>query len=157
MKFVASRELRINPGAVWTLLREEKDVVVTSNGKPIGVLTIADEDSLEDVLATLRRGRAQAAVAQLRRTAVSRGLDRLTDDRVHAIIKKTRRAYRVHALPLAIALPDPDDVKFLEVAVTAGSSTLVTGNLRHYPADQRHGVRVSTPREFLGAWAEGLR
>ncbi len=38
MKFVSSRELRINPGAVWHLLRQEKDLVITSNGKPVAVL-----------------------------------------------------------------------------------------------------------------------
>jgi hypothetical protein len=94
MKFVAGRELRINPGAVWTLLREEKDVVITSNGKPIGILTIADEDSIEDVLATLRQSRAQAAVAQLRRHAGTRGPDRLSEARVQEIIAKTRRTSR---------------------------------------------------------------
>ena len=94
MKFVASRELRINPGAVWTLLRDEKDLVVTSSGKPVGILTIADENSLEDVLATLRQGRAQAAVAQLRRHAAARGIDRLSEAAAEEIIGKARRASR---------------------------------------------------------------
>lgn len=94
MKFVASRELRINPGAVWSLLRKEQDVIITSNGKPIGILTAADEDSLEEVLAILRQGRAQTAVAKIRRTAVARGLDTITDGRVDAIISTTRRASR---------------------------------------------------------------
>jgi len=94
MKFVSSRELRINPGSVWKRLREEKDLVVTANGKPVGVLTFADEDRLEEVLAVLRRGRAQAAVADLRRIAVERGLDALGEHDVEAIIRKTRRAGR---------------------------------------------------------------
>ena len=98
MKFVASRELRINPGAVWTLLRDEKDLVVTSNGKPVGVLTVADEDSLEDVLAVLRQGRAHTAVAELRLGARDRGLDRLTDERVQDGIRKARRAGRPKAV-----------------------------------------------------------
>lgn len=91
MKFVSSRELRINPGSVWKQLRQEKDLVVTSNGKPIAILTLAEEDNLEDVLATLRQGRAQAAVAHLRQTAVRRGLDALADETVQDIIRKTRR------------------------------------------------------------------
>ena len=49
MKFVPTRALRISPGEVWRLLRQERDLVITSNGKPVGVLTLADEDSLEDV------------------------------------------------------------------------------------------------------------
>jgi prevent-host-death family protein len=94
MKFVSSRELRINPGAVWKRLREEKDLVVTTNGKPIGVLTAADEDGLEEVLSTLRQARAQAAVAHLRQVAAARGLDALRTDEVESIIRKTRRGSR---------------------------------------------------------------
>ncbi len=98
MKFVSSRELRINPGSVWNWLRREKDLVITSNGKPVGVLTFADDGSLEDVLATLRQGRAQAAVAHMRRTAVSQGLNKLTDKTVRNIIRKTRSNGRKRAV-----------------------------------------------------------
>jgi PHD/YefM family antitoxin component YafN of YafNO toxin-antitoxin module len=94
MKFVAARVLRINPGEVWRLLEQEKDLVITSNGKPVGVLTLADEDSLEDVLATLRQGRAQAAVAEIRRAPAGRGLDRLTRRRVQEILQKTPKPPR---------------------------------------------------------------
>jgi len=52
------------------------------------------------------------------------------------------------AVPLHVRLPDPDDVPFLEAAAATGA-ILVTGNLRHYPAKQRAGVRVLTPAEFL--------
>lgn len=41
MKFVSSRELRINPGAVWKRLRQEQDLVITANGKPRAVLTFS--------------------------------------------------------------------------------------------------------------------
>lgn len=94
MKFVSSRELRINPGVVWKQLRQEMDLVITSNGKPLGVLTIAEEENLEDVLAVLRRGRAQAAVARMRQTALARGLDKLSDEAIEGVIRKTRRSGR---------------------------------------------------------------
>ena len=97
MKFVPTRALRINPGEVWRLLRQERDLVITSNGKPVGVLTLADEDSLEDVLATLRQGRAQAALAEIRRTAADCGLDRLSQRRVQEIVEKTRKPRRLGA------------------------------------------------------------
>lgn len=44
MKFVSSPELRISPGTVWRKLDQEKDLVVTSNGHPIGVLTLSNEE-----------------------------------------------------------------------------------------------------------------
>lgn len=55
---------------------------------------------------------------------------------------------RTTALPLELALPDADDEPFLEVALAAGCS-LVTGNLRHFPADRRGGARVLSPAELL--------
>lgn len=94
MKFISSREFRIKPGAVWKRLRQEKDLVITFNGKPVGVLTFAGEDNLEDVLATLRQGRAQAAVAHLRQAAVACGLDTLTDDAIEGVIGQTREGGR---------------------------------------------------------------
>jgi prevent-host-death family protein len=94
MKFVSSRELRINPGTVWKTLEREKDLVITSNGKPIAVLTFAGEDNLEEILGALRQGRAQAAAVAIRRAAVDRGLDRLTDKDIHEIIRKERQARR---------------------------------------------------------------
>ena len=55
---------------------------------------------------------------------------------------------RAVAPPLPVALPDADDLPFLEVASDEGVP-LVTGNTRHYPKRARCGVEVLSPREFL--------
>ncbi len=60
-----------------------------------------------------------------------------------------RSSERVRPSALPIRLPDPDDQMFIEVAVAALASLLVTGNGRHFPPAQRWGVRVVTPREAL--------
>lgn len=52
------------------------------------------------------------------------------------------------APPWSAELPDPDDAPFLAVAAATGS-VLVTGNVRHFPPSQRHGVVVMTPRQFV--------
>ena len=52
------------------------------------------------------------------------------------------------ALPLQVALPDGDDLPWLEVAA-AEAVPLVTGNMRHYPSRSRCGVEVLSPRQFL--------
>ena len=57
-------------------------------------------------------------------------------------------ALPVAAVPLAVTLPDPADLPFLEVA-EAARAILVTGNTRHYPNDMCGGVRVLSPAEFL--------
>jgi putative PIN family toxin of toxin-antitoxin system len=56
----------------------------------------------------------------------------------------------VVAGPWPRALPDPDDEPFLAVAHAGLAAGLVTGNLRRFPASARAGVRVWSPREFLG-------
>ena len=94
MKFVSSRELRISPGTVWRKLDQEKDLVVTSNGRPIGVLTLANEDILEDVLTSLRAGRAQRAAFILRRAAVARDLNKWSDKDIQDVIRKGRQSKR---------------------------------------------------------------
>ena len=53
------------------------------------------------------------------------------------------------ALPPVERLPDPDDEIFLEVALSGNARYLVTGNLKHYPEQNRQGARVLSPREFL--------
>ena len=46
-------------------------------------------------------------------------------------------------------LSDSDDEPFLEVALGGEAHYLVTGNLKHYPAKKRQGMRVVSPTEFL--------
>ena len=45
-------------------------------------------------------------------------------------------------------LPDPDDVPFAELALTAGVS-LVTGNSDDFPESMLPNVRVLTPAEYI--------
>jgi putative PIN family toxin of toxin-antitoxin system len=51
-----------------------------------------------------------------------------------------------------ITLPDPDDVALLEVAISAAAQCLITGNLKHFPEDQRAGVLVMSPAEFIARY-----
>lgn len=91
MVFVSVRELRNRSAAVWRKLAEEHDLVVTSNGKPIALLSATSENALEEALTTARRARALAAVARLQQTSAQAGTDRLTLREVNAEIRKARR------------------------------------------------------------------
>lgn len=55
----------------------------------------------------------------------------------------------VAARPLGMTLPDPDDEKFLEVAITGQVSCLVTGNIKHYQASTRLLVKIIKPADML--------
>ena len=92
MEFVSVRELRSQSAAVWRSLAREKDLVVTSNGKPIAVLSATTASSLEASLAALRQARAQLAVAAIQQRARETGADRLTLAEVNAEIDAVRRS-----------------------------------------------------------------
>jgi len=75
---------------------------------------------------------------------------RFDPERVLALLEEIMAGgIPVAARPLAIRLPDPDDEPFLEVALTGQVQSLVTGNVKHYPTEARHGVEVLPPRIFI--------
>jgi uncharacterized protein len=57
--------------------------------------------------------------------------------------------FLVSAMPLDLQLPDPDDQAFLEVALSARASALITGNKRHFNRKEYQGVEILSPAEFL--------
>ncbi len=91
MKFVTVRDLRGKTSELWKQLAHERELVVTNNGKPIAILSAADEDSFDTCLWTLRRARASDALAKLQRDAEARGLSELTPEDIEAEIQKSRK------------------------------------------------------------------
>ncbi len=92
MEFVSVRDLRIQPGQVWKRLSETGELIITSNGKPIALLSGVTDESLEQTLTALRRARAQVAVSQLRAAAQARGIDKMTKTEINAEIRSVRRS-----------------------------------------------------------------
>ena len=92
MNFISVRELRNHSAAVWDTLAEEQDLVITSNGKPIAVLSATTGSTLETSLAALRQARAQLAVTSMQQRARETGADNLSLDDVNAEIDATRRS-----------------------------------------------------------------
>jgi antitoxin (DNA-binding transcriptional repressor) of toxin-antitoxin stability system len=90
MEFITVRDLRTRPGQIWDKLREQRDLILTSNGRPIAVLSHIEEGGVEETLASLRRARAQAALSRLRADAAAQGLDRLSADEIEAEIAAAR-------------------------------------------------------------------
>jgi prevent-host-death family protein len=90
MEFITVRDLRTRPSQIWDKLRQQHDLILTSNGRPIAVLSHIDEGGVEETLASLRRARAQVALSRLRAGAATQGLDRLSADEIEAEIAATR-------------------------------------------------------------------
>ena len=94
MDFVSIRDLRTRSAAIWESLAEAKDLVVTSNGKPVAVLSAATPSTLDATLAALRQARAQLAVINMQRRAQEAGLDQWSLEEVNAEINEARRQRR---------------------------------------------------------------
>ncbi len=76
----------------------------------------------------------------------------ITGDEIESVIEAIEQdGESVVARPLAVKLPDPDDLPFVEVAASAGAAALVTGNLRHFPRSAlgRLGVTIVSPAAWL--------
>jgi prevent-host-death family protein len=94
MEFVTIRDLRLKPSEVWDKLRRQREIILTSNGRPVAVIAGVREDDVEETVAALRRARAQAAVSRLRRAAAESCVDRLPASEIEAEIAQARRERR---------------------------------------------------------------
>jgi prevent-host-death family protein len=95
MKFVSVRELRLNPAKVWKLARQEKELVVTANGRPVAILTGTDEESFEEELDVIRRARALRALESLQTESVTRGTHLLGLKEIDSEIQAVRKGRRL--------------------------------------------------------------
>jgi len=91
MKFVTVRDFRVRPGVVWKNLEENEEVVITSSGKPIALLTSISDVDFDEKLRVLRRTKAELAVSRMRKTALKRGLSNLSKKEIESEISATRR------------------------------------------------------------------
>jgi len=91
MRFVSVRDLRGKSAEVWRDLPGEREMVITSNGRPIAILVAVDETDLEESLEAVRRARAVEAVASLQRRSAQSGTNEISMDEIDAEIKTVRR------------------------------------------------------------------
>jgi prevent-host-death family protein len=94
MKFITVRDLRGRSAEIWRQLAVEHELVITSNGKPIAILTSTSEDAFEQSIREVRRARALRAVSELQQRSVENGRDGVTDEEIEVEIAETRAARR---------------------------------------------------------------
>jgi antitoxin (DNA-binding transcriptional repressor) of toxin-antitoxin stability system len=93
MKFISVRDLRGKSAEVWKELPAEREVVVTSNGRPIAILSAVSESNLEESLSAIRQARAAEAVMSLQRRSVEKGTDSVTMEDIDAEIRAVRKKH----------------------------------------------------------------
>jgi prevent-host-death family protein len=91
MKFISVRDLRNKSAQVWKQLPQEREMIITSNGRPIAIIAAASDSDLEESLSAFRQARAVEAVASLQRRSVEMGNDKITMDEIDAEIKAVRK------------------------------------------------------------------
>ncbi len=86
MKFLSVRDLKTKSSQIWKDLPEQKEMVVTSNGRPIALLSSINENNLEQVLTAFRRSRATNSLASIQYDSIQKGTDIISMDEINAEI-----------------------------------------------------------------------
>lgn len=92
MEFVSVRELRSKSSEIWQRLASTGELVITSNGKPIALLTPLDEHRFDAEVAAVRRARAISALNEVHKKTAGEGTNRLTNAEIEEEIKAVRKA-----------------------------------------------------------------
>ena len=93
MRFISVREMNTRPKEIWERIKEE-ELVITSNGKPIALLSAVSEETLEKTLRMIRRSRALMALEEMQKKSLASGLDKMTDVEIEAAVRAVRKARR---------------------------------------------------------------
>lgn len=94
MRFVSVRDLRGKAAKIWRDLPAEKDIVVTSNGRPVAILSAVSGENVVESLEAIRRSRAVEAVAHLQQQSALRGNDRISMGEIEREVRQVRKLRR---------------------------------------------------------------
>ena len=92
MQFISVRDLRGRSAQIWKQLAKAGEMVVTSNGKPIAILSATSGQTLEESMASIRTARAVTAVEAMQIKSVKTGRDRMSLDEINTEIQAVRKA-----------------------------------------------------------------
>ena len=92
MKFISVRDLRTSPAKVWKDLPEEKEMVITNNGRPIALLTPISDENLEETVKTLRQAKAINALKNMQYHSVMNRKNRISSEEIDEEIRDSRKS-----------------------------------------------------------------
>lgn len=94
MKFATIRDLRTKTAAIRKDLKDEREIVLTANGRPFAVLTPTSPGTVEEDLLAIRRGRFLMALDHIQAEAKAKGLDKMTMEEIDETIAEVRQERR---------------------------------------------------------------
>ena len=90
MKFLSVKDLRTKSSQIWHDLPDEKEMVITNNGRPVAILSALSDENIEESLAAIRQARVSEAIITLQRESVRRGLNNLSQEDISEEIAVVR-------------------------------------------------------------------
>lgn len=91
VQFINVRELRMRSGEIWQQLKSEGYMVITSNGRPVALLSDVEESNYDDCLRAIKQARAVLAVNNTQENSVKSGRDRISQEEIETEIQAVRR------------------------------------------------------------------
>lgn len=94
MRYVTVRDFRNHPAQIWKKLQKENEMVVTSNGRPVALLTPLSESTVDTTLSAIRKARAIAAVIAMQTKSLHNNNSTLSQDAINEEINTIRQRRR---------------------------------------------------------------
>ena len=91
MKFLTVRDLRSKSSQIWKELRNEQEMIITNNGRPVAILSSIDDNNFEKSLNSIRRARAVEAVSSLQKESINQKTNKISLDEINQEIKTVRK------------------------------------------------------------------
>ncbi len=93
MEYLSVRDLRTSK-EVWQRLKQDGEMVVTNNGKPIAVMLNVDGQDLDERLKAIRRAEAFELMREMQLQSVRNKTDSLSMDEIDEEIRLYREEKR---------------------------------------------------------------
>ncbi len=94
MKFLTVRDLRNKSAQVWKDLAQEKEMVITNNGRPVAILSSINESNFEAALNSIRRLRLVEAISSIQKESIKKGKNKITINQINHEINEARKALK---------------------------------------------------------------
>jgi antitoxin (DNA-binding transcriptional repressor) of toxin-antitoxin stability system len=96
MNFVAIKDLK-QPRRLKQRLQAEKELLLTSDGRPVAVLVNVDNaEDPESLLQSIRDSRSRLALSRIRESARRTGVFRFAPEQIDREIAAARKARKAH-------------------------------------------------------------